>query len=327
MLGEELGECQGKITHRRILPAAASMLCLALVLSPIANVQAAELQILAGGAMTGPLRELAAQFESASGHKLVFRFGTTPELIKLATTGGPFDLGVVPVDVIKDAAAQAQFASGPTTDIARVGLGVAVRSGAHKPDISTPDALKQTLLKAQSIATIPASATGTQVLRVFERLGISEAMKAKTKAQPTPAQVVQAGCQRRGRARSVSPQRVDGAWFGCGRPVPRRTAAGSSFHGGRRCEYQRSGSRQGVHHLPDDSRRHRGDKGQRYESGLRDCARKLCNVAAGRVTATCGFRGFKGRSGSQASGGRDEHETPFAHGCVDEDLRARYAVE
>jgi molybdate transport system substrate-binding protein len=191
MLGAKLGKFQGKVTGQRILPAAASMLCLALVLSPIANVQAAELQILAGGAMTGPLRELAAQFESASGHKLVFRFGTTPELIKLATTGGPFDLGIVPVDVMKDAAAQARFASGPTTNIARVGLGVAVRSGAPKPDISSPDALKQTLLKAQSIATIPASATGTQVLRVFETLGISEAMKAKTKAQPAPAQIVQ----------------------------------------------------------------------------------------------------------------------------------------
>jgi len=160
MLGEKLGEFQGKVTGQRILPAAALMLGLALVLSPIANVQAAELQILAGGAMAGPLRELAAQFESASGHKLVFRFGTTPELIKLATTGGPFDLGVVPREVFKDAAAQAQFASGPTTDIARVGLGVAVRSGAPKPDISTPEALKQTLLKAQSIAIIPASAAG-----------------------------------------------------------------------------------------------------------------------------------------------------------------------
>jgi molybdate transport system substrate-binding protein len=173
------------------LTAAASILGLALVLSPIANGQAAELQILAGGAMTGPLRELAAPFESASGHTLVFRFGTTPELIKLATTGGPFDLGVVPREVFKDAAAQAQFASGPTTDIARVGLGVAVRSGAPKPDISTSEALKQTLLTAQSIATIPASAAGAQVLRVFESLGISEAMKAKTKAQTGPAQIVE----------------------------------------------------------------------------------------------------------------------------------------
>lgn len=168
------------------------MLGLALVLSPIASVQAAELQVLAGGAMSGPLKELGAQFESASGHKLAFRFGTTPELIKLATTAGPFDLAVVPREVFKDAAAQAQFASGPTTDIARAGLGVAVRAGAPKPDISTPEALKQTLLKAQSIASIPESAAGAQVLRAFERLGIGETMKAKTKVQTAPAQIVQA---------------------------------------------------------------------------------------------------------------------------------------
>src|SRR5712691_12046403 len=164
MSGEKRGACQGQ--GQRRLPAAALMLCLALVLSPIATVEATELQILAGGAIAGPLRELAAPFERASGHTLVFRFGTTPELITLATTGGPFDLGIVPREVFKDAAAQAQFAPGPTTDIARVGLGVAVRSGAPKPDISTSEALKQTLLKAQSIATIPASAAGAQVLRV-----------------------------------------------------------------------------------------------------------------------------------------------------------------
>src|SRR4029434_36531 len=174
------------------LTAAASLLGLALVLSPTANVQAAELRVLAGGAMAGLFREPAAQFEGVSGHKLILRFGTTPELIKLTTTGGPFDLGVVPREVFKDAAAQAQASPGPTTDIARVGLGVAVRSGAPKPDISTPEALKQTLLKAQSIATVPASAAGAQVLRVFERLGISEAMQAKTKVQPGPAQVVEA---------------------------------------------------------------------------------------------------------------------------------------
>jgi len=133
MLGEKLGEVQGKVTPPRILRVYASMLCSALVLSPIVGVQAAELQVLAGGAMTAPMKEIATQFESATGHKLVFRFGTTPELIKLATNGGPFDLAVVPREVFKDAAARAQFASGPTTDIARVGLGVAVRSGAPSP--------------------------------------------------------------------------------------------------------------------------------------------------------------------------------------------------
>src|SRR3954449_5786385 len=170
--------------------AAAASIGLGLLLSP--NLNAAELNVLAGGAMTGPMKELGALFERSSGHKVAFRFGTTPELIKLATSGGAFDLGVVPVEVFKDADARGRFAAGPTIDIARVGLGVAVRAGGPKPDIGTSDALKQTLLKAQSIATIPASAAGAQVLKVFERLGINEEIKAKIKPQAAPIGLVQA---------------------------------------------------------------------------------------------------------------------------------------
>lgn len=164
---------------------------LALVLSPVAELQAAELRVLAGGSMTAVLNELAPPFERASGHKLVIHFDSTPNLIKLATSGDPFDLGVVPIDVFKDAAAKARFVL-PTVDIARVGYGVAVRAGAPKPDVSTPDALKKTLLGAQSIAYLPASAAGAYVTGVFERLGIAEAMKAKTKPQTTTGQIAEA---------------------------------------------------------------------------------------------------------------------------------------
>src|SRR3954469_18608523 len=157
---------------------AGPLLGIALVLSSAGDLQAAELQVLAGGGIAGPMRDLAAQFERASGHKLVIRFGTTPELIRLATAGGPFDLAVVPREVFRDDAARARCAPGPTVDVARVGLGVAVRSGAQKPDIGTPEALKATLLKA-SVASIPESAAGAQVLRAFEKLGIGEAVKAK----------------------------------------------------------------------------------------------------------------------------------------------------
>jgi molybdate transport system substrate-binding protein len=138
------------------------------------------------------LGELGPRFERASGHKVLIQFGSTPQLIKQVTAGAPFDLGVVPVDVLKDAAARERFASSPSTDIARVGYGIAVRAGAPKPGIGTPDALKQTLLNAQSIAFVPESAAGAYVSKVFERLGIGDAMKAKTKTQAAPAQIAPA---------------------------------------------------------------------------------------------------------------------------------------
>jgi molybdate transport system substrate-binding protein len=175
-----------------LLSLAASLFAWALVMPPIEKVTAAELKVIAGGSMTGSLNEIGPQFERASGHKLTIHFDSTPNIIARVTSGTPFDLAVVPVDVFKDAAAKARFVPSPTTDIARVGYGVVVRSGAPKPDISTPDALKKTLLDASSVAFVPASAAGAYVLKVFDHLGIAEAMKAKTKAQATPAGIAPA---------------------------------------------------------------------------------------------------------------------------------------
>ena len=166
--------------------------CGAMLMVSAGNLNAAELRLLAGGAMSTVWADIKPQFEQASGHKLEIFFGTTPNLIKEAASGKPFDIGVVPVEVMQDTSARARFVTGPTTDIAHVGLGVAVRSDAQRPDISTADALKATLLKAQSIASIPASASGAQLAGIYERLGITNEMKAKTKAQPTPKEIVEA---------------------------------------------------------------------------------------------------------------------------------------
>jgi len=169
---------------------AATLLALATAVAPAASASAAELKVLAGGSMTVSLRELGPRFERASGHKLDMTFAATPDLIKMATSA-PFDLGVVPIDVMKDAGAKAKFAD-PTINIARVGYGVAFRAGAAKPDVSTPDALKATLIKAKSITFIPGSAAGAYVIKVFERLGIADAMKAKTIAQTATAKIPEA---------------------------------------------------------------------------------------------------------------------------------------
>jgi molybdate transport system substrate-binding protein len=167
----------------------AALLCLAMAVPPIAAATGAELKVLAGGSMTASLKELGPKFETATGHKLDITFAATPDLIKM--TSSPFDLGVVPVDVMKNDDARAKF-SGTPANIARVGYGVAVKAGAPKPDVSTLEALKGTLLKAQSIAVFPTSAAGAFVQKTFERLGIMEVIKDKLKVQAGPAAIPQA---------------------------------------------------------------------------------------------------------------------------------------
>ena len=168
--------------------AVASLIGLAMAAAPIASLKAAELKVIAGGGMTAPLKELGPRFEKATGHKVTIEFAATPDLIKMATSA-PFDLAVVPVDVFKNDAARAKLVAGPTVDIARVGFGVAVKAGTPKPDVSTPEALKATLLKARSIAMLPESAAGSYVLKVFDRLGVGAELKAKIKAQKIPGDI------------------------------------------------------------------------------------------------------------------------------------------
>jgi len=152
---------------------------------------AAELKVIAGASMTASFKDLVPAFERASGHKLEVRFGPTPELIKMATSG-PFDLVVCPSEMVQNEAVRAMLAPGPVMTMAHLGFGVAVRAGAAKPDISTPEAFKAAMLKAQSITFLPESSAGAHILKVFERLGIADAMKAKTKAQTSAGAIAPA---------------------------------------------------------------------------------------------------------------------------------------
>ena len=171
-----------------VTAALSGILAMAAATSPLA----AELKVIAGGSMTVSMNAIAPAFEKATGHKLVSHFDSTPNIIARVNSGTPFDVVVVPVDVFKDAAAKARFAPGPSIDIARVGYGIIVRAGAAKPDLSTPDAFKKALLAAPSIAFLPASAAGAYVTKVFDRLGIAEDMKAKTRVQAAPAAIAPA---------------------------------------------------------------------------------------------------------------------------------------
>lgn len=146
-------------------------------------VHAAELKVLAAEVVESAVAELASQFEKSSGHKLKIEYGLAVQQAKQVQAGEAFDVVIFPNPVIRNPATVAVLMPDTATELMRIGQGVAVRKGAPKPDVSSPEALKQTLLKAKSVAFVPIGTSGQQTLKVFERLGIAEEMKPKTKPQ------------------------------------------------------------------------------------------------------------------------------------------------
>jgi molybdate transport system substrate-binding protein len=161
---------------------------IALVLGGLpAGASAVEIKVLATIALQSVLEDLAPKFENASGHKLSVAFGLGGPLAKRVQDGEAADLLVGPRGSIDGLIKAGRLVPGSDTTLARSSVGVAVRKGAPKPDISTPEALKRALIAAKSISySNPAfgGASGVHFGKVLERLGIAEEMKAKTKFPP-----------------------------------------------------------------------------------------------------------------------------------------------
>jgi len=133
------------------------------------------------------MEELAPQFERETGHKIAMTVDNSTLLTKRILGGETADVVILTVDGIEGLTKQGKFVPGSRVDIARSGMGIAVRKGAPKPDISTPEAFKRTLLAAKSVAySDPArrSASSAHFLKVLERLGIAAEVKAKAKLSP-----------------------------------------------------------------------------------------------------------------------------------------------
>jgi molybdate transport system substrate-binding protein len=153
------------------------------------------LQILAGAGIAMSLNEILAAFKkSGRCNSLEARYGTTPELLAIISSKVHFDVVIVPEDVFMGLTARNYFIGDHFPCVARAVLGLAVRKGTPtpKPDITSPDALKNSLLSARGIASIPASATGARIKDVYDQLGILDAMIPKTIALPAPELIAKA---------------------------------------------------------------------------------------------------------------------------------------
>jgi molybdate transport system substrate-binding protein len=173
----------------RWFPISSAIVFSAAALAAAYSVNAAELKVMATGAHIDSFKEIVPQFERESGHKVTVKYEATPVTIKNIEAGEAFDLAVIISGPLNEAAKKGFFAEGERPVVSTVGLGAAVRAGAPKPDIGSPEAFKQTLLKAKSVSILPESVNGKHFIGVFERLGIGEEMKAKIVGQKAPADV------------------------------------------------------------------------------------------------------------------------------------------
>ena len=145
--------------------------------------QTESIHVLASGGIKGVLEQIQEQCEHTVGHKLSIEYNSTAALKQKIEAGDSFDVVIATSDGI-DALSKEGKVAGSHSDIGRVGIGIAARAGTPKLDISTPDSLKRALLQAKSVTYGPSGSSAGVILRMFEKLGIADQMRAK--ADPLP---------------------------------------------------------------------------------------------------------------------------------------------
>jgi molybdate transport system substrate-binding protein len=150
------------------------------------------LKVIISGGFSGPYEQLLPEFERATGIKVTTGSGasqgTGPQTIAAQLARGvPADVVILSREGLAELIAAQRIAAGTDVDLARTPLGVAVRAGAPKPDVSTVEAFKQAVLKANAVA-VPSSTSGIFLMNdVFPRLGIADRVKVKPTARGTGA--------------------------------------------------------------------------------------------------------------------------------------------
>jgi molybdate transport system substrate-binding protein len=147
-------------------------------------VNATEIKVLSTHAVVEILNELVPAFERASGHHLSFSFNPSAAIKREIDSGAPFDVAIITRPVVDELSAQGKIIRDSCADIARCGLGVAVRRGAPKPDIATAEAFKRALLAAKSVVRSRDGASGKTFETLINRLGIADAMRNKITIGP-----------------------------------------------------------------------------------------------------------------------------------------------
>jgi molybdate transport system substrate-binding protein len=158
---------------------AAAVAVLVLGLSGERPGEAAEITVRAGMGVVSSVRDLAPAFEKMTGHKVIVVFDPTPVMNQKINAGEPADIAAVQPQQVDELIKQGKMVAGTHTNFAQAGVGVAVKVGAPKPDISTVEAFKAAMLNAKSIG-YSRGGSGTISAQVRVKLGIADQLKVRT---------------------------------------------------------------------------------------------------------------------------------------------------
>jgi molybdate transport system substrate-binding protein len=141
--------------------------------------QTTELHVMISDGMKTVVEELTPQIEHSIGHKLAPQFNSSRNLRDKILTGEPYDAAILTSDVLDDLIKQGEIVAGTRADISRTGMGMGIRAGAAKPDISTTESLRRTLMNAKSISFNPTGASASHTYDMLKGLGIANEVKSK----------------------------------------------------------------------------------------------------------------------------------------------------
>jgi molybdate transport system substrate-binding protein len=164
---------------------------------------AGEIKVLSAGAIEPGLRAAAGAYARQSGNEVKITFNTAPEIRKRLGAGETFDVVIAPPGAL-DEFAKAGRISGDRASLGRVGMGVAVRPGAESPDISSSEALRRSVLGADSIVFNRAS-TGIYLEDLFKKMGIYDQILPKTTRYPDAGAVMEHVLKGKGREIGFGP--------------------------------------------------------------------------------------------------------------------------
>jgi molybdate transport system substrate-binding protein len=152
----------------------------ALMVSVVGGASADELKILGSRVTKMVVGDVGPAYEQSTGHKLTVITDVAAVMKRRIEQGEPFDFAVLVNFQADDLIKQGKLVADSRADVMKSGIGVAVRRGAPKPDISTVEAFKQTLLDAKSITYLKEGASTLHLVKVLAQLGIADALRPKT---------------------------------------------------------------------------------------------------------------------------------------------------